>query len=104
MKLRHLLFSINHKIIGVLYLSFSLFAGIFGLIFLKCIKFGLFPPGWMFFNCYCKLYYTPIAIHIFMLVFFIIIQAIIFGLISFYLPLIISSRNMYFPRLNNLSF
>jgi heme/copper-type cytochrome/quinol oxidase subunit 1 len=103
-KLFLFLTSTNHKIIGSLYLIFSLIAGIIGTSFSILMRLELSNPGNQFFNGDYQLFNVLITAHGFIMVFFLVMPAMLGGFGNWFIPLMVGSPDMSFPRLNNLSF
>ena len=96
--------SSNHKDIGSLYLIFGGFSGIVGTVFSVMIRMELESPSNQFFLSNYHLYNVIITAHGVSMIFFFVMPVLIGGFANWFLPILIASPDMSFPRLNNLSF
>ncbi|PIZ31648.1 MAG: cytochrome c oxidase subunit I [Alphaproteobacteria bacterium CG_4_10_14_0_8_um_filter_53_9] len=97
----HYLTTVNHKEIGVMYLMNSLVFFFIGGIMALIIRTELAAPGHQFVDG--AFFNQMTAMHATFMIFFAIIPALI-GLGNYFVPIMIGSPDMAFPRLNNWSF
>jgi cytochrome c oxidase subunit I len=97
------LMSTNHKDIGTLYLCFAVMSGLIGGTLSMIMRLELMRPGMHYFSSGQE-WNAVITAHGLIMIFFTVMPALIGGFGNWFIPLMIGSPDMAFPRLNNISF
>jgi len=103
--------STNHKDIGVLYLIFSLVAGIIGGAISGVMRLELAEPGMQYLPMWAgsldgayQLWNVFITAHGLIMVFFMVMPATFGAFGNYFVPLMIGAPDTAFPRINNIAF
>ena len=98
------IYTINHKKLGLLYFYYSLVTAIFGSYLATCIRLEMAYPGSPFFNGDSLKYLQVITAHALIMIFFVVVPIFFGGFANYFLPYHVGSKDVAYPRLNNLGF
>jgi cytochrome c oxidase subunit 1 len=98
------LYTLNHKRLGLNYFYFSLISGMSGALLATAIRIEMAYPGSPFFGGDSLKYLQVITAHALIMIFFTVVPIFFGGFANFLLPYHIGSKDVAFPRLNNLGF
>ncbi|MBF0677405.1 MAG: cbb3-type cytochrome c oxidase subunit I, partial [Devosia sp.] len=117
---RRWLFSTNHKDIGIMYLVFSIVAGIVGGLLSGVMRLELQEPGIQIFHGLAAMVYgisggeaidagkqmfnVFTTAHALIMVFFMVMPATMGGFANYFAPLMVGAPDTAFPRINNIAF
>ena len=96
--------TINHKKLGLSYFFFTLITAIMGSYFATCIRMEMAYPGSSFFNGDSLKYLQVITAHAIIMIFFVVVPIFFGGFANYLLPYHVGSKDVAYPRLNNLGF
>src|SRR5687768_10105960 len=94
--------TLDHKRIGLLYLGSTLLAFLAGGVFAMIVRLELFKPGLTVMSA--DTYNQMFTLHGAIMVFLFIIPSIPAALGNFFLPIMLGTKDVAFPRLNLMSF
>ena len=94
----------DHKLIGQLYIAFGIFSAIVGTLMSFLIRLQLSSPADGFLSSNPGAYNVLITMHGIIMIFMFVMPVLIGGFGNVFLPIMIGSPEMAFPRLNNISF
>ena len=98
------LYTINHKKLGLLYFFYILVTAIIGSYLATCIRLEMAYPGSPFFNGDSLKYLQVITAHALIMIFFVVVPIFFGGFANYFLPYHVGSKDVAYPRLNNLGF
>ena len=97
-------YTTNHKNVGLLYLVFGMISGLVAVLMSLLIRMELSFPGDQILLGNYQLYNVLITAHGLIMLFFVIFPIAAGGFGNLFIPVLLGSPDMAFPRLNNLSF
>jgi heme/copper-type cytochrome/quinol oxidase subunit 1 len=97
------LFTTNHKKLGLNYIIFAAFSGLFGTLLSTAIRVELSQPGSLLFNNNSNSYHTVVGMHAIIMVFYLVTPLVFGGFGNYFLPIQVGARDVAYPRLNNFS-
>lgn len=100
---REWLFTTNHKKLGLNYIIFAAFSGLFGTLLSTAIRVELSQPGSLLFNNNSNSYHTVVGMHAIIMVFYLVTPLVFGGFGNYFLPIQVGARDVAYPRLNNFS-
>ncbi len=97
-------YTINHKKLGLSYFIYTLITATLGSYLATCIRLEMAYPGSPFFNGDSLKYLQVITAHALIMIFFVVVPIFFGGFANYFLPYHIGSKDVAYPRLNNLGF
>ena len=94
----------DHKKIGIMYLYFGMWCGLSGFVYSTIIRLELAAPGHQILGGATHYYSVVMTAHGIIMVFFFVMPVLIGGFGNFFIPIMLITSEMAFPRLNALSF
>jgi heme/copper-type cytochrome/quinol oxidase subunit 1 len=98
------LYTTDHRVIGLMYLAFALFAGLIGTCLSMFIRLELGLAGQGLLQGNGQLYNVIITGHGLIMLLFMVMPALFGGFGNWLVPVMIGAPDVAFPRLNNISF
>jgi heme/copper-type cytochrome/quinol oxidase subunit 1/heme/copper-type cytochrome/quinol oxidase subunit 2 len=95
----------SHKDIGTMYLVVAAISGILGTILSLLIRIELkYGGSGGFLNGNTQLYHSLVTAHAILMIFFTVMPALIGGFGNWFIPVMLGTADMAYPRLNNYAF
>lgn len=98
------IYSTNAKDIAILYLIFAGFSGLIGSALSFLIRMELSSAGQVWFLGVNEQYNVVITGHAIFMIFMLVMPALIGTFANYFIPIMVGTLDMAFPRLNNISF
>lgn len=95
------IFTVDHKTIGSMYITFSIFAGIIGTLLSLIIRLELSTGNML--EGDSQQYNVIVTAHGLIMIFFVVMPAMLGGFANWFLPIMVGAPDVAFPRLNNIS-
>lgn len=96
------IYSVNHKDIGTIYIIMGFWRAMYGTSLRLIIRMELSTPGPFLMRD--QIYNVLVTSHAFVIIFFVIMPILMGGFGNWLIPLILGTNDIFFPRINNLSF
>ncbi|NP_050073.1 cytochrome oxidase subunit 1 and subunit 2 (mitochondrion) [Dictyostelium discoideum] len=93
--------SVDHKNIGTMYTNFSILAGIVGTLLSLVIRMELSTGNML--DGDGQQYNVIVTAHGLIMIFFVVMPAMLGGFANWFIPIMVGSPDVAFPRLNNIS-
>lgn len=103
-KVINLVYTTNHKMIGLLYIYSGITIGFTAIVMSLLIRIELSFPGNQIFLGNTQLYNSFVTAHGLLMLLFVLMPIVFGGFGNILVPLLLGTNDMAFPRLNNLSF
>lgn len=97
-------YTLNHKKLGLLYLYFTMLTSLTGSYLATCIRVEMSSPGSPLFDGDSLKYLQVISAHALIMIFFVVVPIFFGGFANFLIPYHVGSKDVAYPRLNNMGF
>lgn len=97
-------YTVNHKRLGLNYFYLSLWTALSGALLATMIRLEMAYPGSPFFKGDSLRYLQIMTAHALIMIFFVVVPIFFGGFANFLLPYHVGSKDVAFPRLNNMGF